>query len=126
MTIDFKSLENAITSLKDILAQPMDEYRRDGAIQRFEFTFELSWKFIQRVLKEQGLVVASPQQALRSAFKASWITDLDKWLAFQKHRNMASHTYDQKMAEEVFDSAKEFPPHAEALLVFRPSKPRPI
>ena len=40
-------LESAIGRLEDVLRQPYDEYMRDSAIQRFEFTFELFWKALK-------------------------------------------------------------------------------
>ena len=33
----------ALTRLDGALAQPVNEFVRDSAIQRFEFTFELDW-----------------------------------------------------------------------------------
>jgi len=35
--------ERAIQRLDEALSQPKDEFIRDSVIQRFEFTFELSW-----------------------------------------------------------------------------------
>jgi len=40
----------------------------DGAIQRFEFTFELAWKFLRSLLQFQGIEANSP----RSAIKSEW------------------------------------------------------
>lgn len=40
-------LRRAIARLDDALAQPENEYLRDAAIQRFEFSFELAWKAAQ-------------------------------------------------------------------------------
>ena len=116
MKYDFSSLEKAQETLKDILKQPLNEYIRDGAIQRFEYTFELSWKFLQRVLKDQGQVTGSPQQVLRSAHQAGLIDQLDTWFEFLKSRNLSVHTYDQRVANEVFESAKKFPPFVDKLL----------
>lgn len=116
MSNDLGPLESALASLKDILRQPMDEYRRDGAIQRFEYTFELAWKAMQRSLKEQGLVTGSPQQVFRASFKAGLISDIDSWMAFLKSRNLTVHTYNRKLADTVFESAKKFPSSVEELL----------
>lgn len=45
--IDYTSLENAIKSLEKALSRiPKNDIERDGVIQRFEYTFELAWKFV--------------------------------------------------------------------------------
>ncbi|WP_448568477.1 nucleotidyltransferase substrate binding protein [Thermus sp.] len=46
--------------LASALAQPKDEFVRDSAIQRFEFTFELSWKTLKTYLELQGLRSTRP------------------------------------------------------------------
>ncbi len=63
--LDLRSLKKAVEALKiafEIYDQnPLAEYLpekvvlRDGVIQRFEFTFELSWKMLKRYLEEFGL-----------------------------------------------------------------------
>ena len=40
-------LDTALTRLEGALAQPVNEFVRDSAIQRFEFTFELFWKSLK-------------------------------------------------------------------------------
>jgi len=46
--IDFSSLEKAGASLKQALQRPPNnDLERDGVIQRFEYTFELCWKYIR-------------------------------------------------------------------------------
>ena len=54
-------LETAISRLEKALAQPMDEFIRDSAIQRFEFTFELLWKSVKTYAEEAGVEVFSPE-----------------------------------------------------------------
>jgi nucleotidyltransferase substrate binding protein (TIGR01987 family) len=114
---DYSSLSKAISSLEDILQQPMDPYRRDGAIQRFEYTFELTWKSLQRSLKTQGLETGSPKQVFRAAHKAAMIDRVDDWFEFLEMKNLIAHTYNESLADRVFDAAKRFPPYARQALV---------
>lgn len=116
MDINFSSIEKALASLEDALSQKMDEYRRDGAIQRFEYTFELSWKFMQKVLKVEGVYASSPMQVFREAKNADLIEDFDHWVSLLKQRNLTVHTYNESTAQEVFNSAKEFPPMVHKLI----------
>lgn len=82
-------IRNALTSLEDILKQPVNEYIRDGVIHRFENTFDLSWKMIARYFKEIGRedVANGPRPLLREAAKAGLIDDVESWLEFLEARN---------------------------------------
>ena len=113
---DLTSLQAALKSLEDALAQPFDEYVRDAAIKRFELTFELAWKAMKRTLKEEGIDVSSPKQVFRAAGEAKIIDDVEGWFALLKERNLTVHTYNEATAQEVFESAKSFPPIAKKLL----------
>ena len=53
--------ERAVTRLDEALALPKDPIVRDSAIQRFEISFELCWKFFKAYLEEQhNAVCTSP------------------------------------------------------------------
>lgn len=114
--MDLGPLRLAIGSLDEILRQPMNEFVRDGVIQRFEYTFELSWKAMQRLLKLRGVESGSPTQVLRAAHKEGLIVEIDQWMAFLKSRNLTVHTYNKKVAEEVFKDAEKFPKYVHDLL----------
>ena len=117
--IDFSSLRQALTSLKNALEPPPDDdLERDGVIQRFEYTFELCWKMIRRVLIALGRaeVSASPRPLLRDAAEEHLIDDVEAWFEFLEARNLTTHTYDQSRAEMVFQVAQKFPAFAELLL----------
>ena len=45
-----RQLRDACTKLEDAMRQKKDEFIRDSAIQRFEFTFELAWKAMKAYL----------------------------------------------------------------------------
>lgn len=114
----FSPLEKALHSLEDILAQPMNEYIRDGAIQRFEYTFELSWKLLKRYFNEIGRqdIAAGPRPIIKEAGKEGLIGDVEAWLEFLEARNKTSHLYNEKEAQSVFDVAKNFPIYVKKLL----------
>ena len=111
-------LEKALQSLKDILKQPINEYIRDGVIQRFEFTFELSWKTIKRYFKEIGRddIPAGPKPLIREAGKEELIANVEEWLDFLEKRNISTHIYNDAQAEQVYNKAKNFPPFVEDLI----------
>ena len=56
MALDTTSFRNAIAQLArgldEARAEPGREVVRDGVIQRFEYTYELSHKFLRRFLEE--------------------------------------------------------------------------
>lgn len=116
MTIDFSPLDKTLESLNDILKQPLDEYIKSGIIHRFQNTFELSWKMMQRVLKEQGITTGSPMQTFREAEKSQLISDLNFWIETLKKRNLTVHTYNEDTAEEVYQAVLNFPEKVEKLL----------
>jgi len=101
-TDELTAFESALSRLSDALAQPKSEWLRDASIQRFEFTIELAWKTLARFAQREGIECASPRQAFRAAFKLGWIEDDDIWLAMVEDRNFATHTYNEKLAEELY------------------------
>ncbi len=114
--LDLSALETAIISLDDILQQPMNPYIRDGVIRRFEYTFELCWKFLQRQLKILGVRVGNPKDVFREAQRSGLIDDPANWFAFLKSRNLTSHTYNENTANEVYQTAVKFPEYAKLVL----------
>jgi len=78
---------------------------RDAAIQRFEYTFEATWKAAQAYLSElEGLAVASPRAAIRGAFQVGVLneTDTRRALGMVDDRNLSVHTYNEALAEAIF------------------------
>ena len=70
MTLDLSALEHALDQLESGLARakadPADELLRDGVIQRFEYTYELSHRSLKRYLV---LTEASPEAIELSSFQ---------------------------------------------------------
>jgi len=111
-------LQKAIESLTEVIAQPKDEFIRDATIQRFEYTYELSWKMIKRHLVLAGFSDVPPtvKDLFREAAKIGLISDAEKWFDYHQARNETSHTYDEDTAEEVYQVALKFLSDAQSLL----------
>lgn len=116
---ELEKLERALLSLEAAVAKsPENDLERDGAIQRFEFTFELAWKTMRRYLKSLGRVEVSgsPKPVLRDALAEGLINDLDAWFEFLEARNASTHIYNEAQARDVFLIAQRFPHFARGLL----------
>lgn len=92
----------ALSRLDHALAQPVNEFVRDSAIQRFEFTFELFWKSLKAYAEESGLEAFSPRDSLRVAFQLGLIQETGEWFRMLEDRNLTSHTYNEATAETIY------------------------
>ena len=109
MSLSLEIFEKSLQSLNDALHPPPQHDReRDGAIQRFEYTFEQAWKVGKKVLEDYGVLSNSPKSVIRDLAQQGWIQNPEQWLIFLKARNYTTHTYSEKAAEYVFNQAKLF------------------
>jgi nucleotidyltransferase substrate binding protein (TIGR01987 family) len=95
---------------------------RAGAIQAFEFTYELSIRMIKRYLEQ---VSANPAEVdelsfrnlIRRAGQQGLLrSELDAWMGHRANRGTTSHTYNDERAERVFQGIPEFLEEARCLL----------
>lgn len=96
-------LKPAFARLKEAIPTITNQLEKDGAIQRFEFVFELVWKTLKDFAEDRGRMdAASPKDAFRVAADLGLIDDPLPWFDFLKSRNEATHLYDEQKADEVF------------------------
>jgi nucleotidyltransferase substrate binding protein (TIGR01987 family) len=123
--LDITSFANAVRRLREDLVRyerdATDEQIRDGLIQRFEFTYELSHKVLRRFLKE---IAASPDEIDRLPFADLIRTgsaqrllrgDWPAWRDFREMRAQTGHMYDTKVAVQVASAISAFLEEAEHL-----------
>ena len=99
----------------------MSLLEKEGAIQRFEYSFELAWKTTKDFLEAGGALLStvSPRQVLKDAFATGIIPDGQVWIDMLDHRNLHSHTYDSSVFEEAVDAiADRYLPAMRALQSF--------
>ena len=79
----------------------------DGVIQRFEFTFELSWKLMKMFLEYTGITeIKSPRATIREAFAYGLIEDGDQWIDMMVDRIKTSNLYTESEAELIYERIK--------------------
>jgi len=119
------SLSEAITSTTDVafmskLNQAQQRTMKAGVIQHFEFTYELSWKMLRRqLIQEEGketIDALSRKDLYRLAAKKQVLEDPENWFVFHRARNETSHTYDEKIAKDVYEVSLLFISSAQKLL----------
>ena len=89
-----------------LLRQALDEKRefsdleQEGIIQRFEYTFELSWKTFKDYLEHSGIVLdeVSPRRVIKECTNKGILAAAEMspevYLNMMLERNALSHTYD--------------------------------
>jgi nucleotidyltransferase substrate binding protein (TIGR01987 family) len=117
-----KALERLAEGQARYQSDTGDAQIRDGLIQRFEFTYEISHKMLKRSLESAA---ANP-----AAFDAMPFADLIRsgneqglllgdwtdWKRYREMRSLTSHTYDEAVALEVVDGIPAFLTEGEFLL----------
>lgn len=108
----FRNFQRAFLLLGEVVAADIDALttlEQEGAIQRFEFTFELAWKVQKDLLEHNGIDISSatPRQIIKEAFAAQYIVDGQAWVDMLEMRNLLSHTYDNKVFNRALKRIKQ-------------------
>jgi nucleotidyltransferase substrate binding protein (TIGR01987 family) len=111
MELDISALERAIARLEEAVAayqrDTSQSLIRDGLVQRFEFTYEISHKLLRRYLSASA---ASPDLLSSMNFadvirigneNGLLLGDWPRWKAFRDMRARTSRSYDEAVALEV-------------------------
>ena len=105
----FANYRKALLQLQGAVAlsnqRPLSPLEKQGVIQAFEFTHELAWNLLKDFLQDQGNPnVKGSKDATREAFKVELIQDGEQWMAMIQSRNISSHTYDERTAEQLVNA----------------------
>ena len=86
----------------------LNQLEKEGVIQRFEYTMELSWKVMKDYLESENVVFEqiTPKAVIREAFESNFVSDGQLWMDMLDARNLMSHSYDQKDFAEVIDNLR--------------------
>lgn len=107
----FTKLEESIAYLKNspknqklLDNEVLDEMFKEGLIQRFEYTHELAWNVMKDYAEYQGnSTIGGSRDASREAFQLNLVTNAHVWMDMIGSRNKTSHTYNEEIANEIYD-----------------------
>ena len=102
----FSNYKKALLQLQNAVElsgqRALSNLEKQGVIQAFEFTHELAWNVLKDYLEDQGNQnVKGSKDATREAFKVALIADGEQWMAMLLSRNISSHTYDERTADQL-------------------------
>lgn len=131
MKLNLNALEQAIASLEEALEFAQSEMAqrdkrlfrqfRNSVIQCFEFTYEVSYKMLERRLSLELPVPIDNSKIgfndlLREAAQYGLINEPKNWIEYRRARNITSHVYNEKYAQEVYVVGSGFLIDAKKLL----------
>jgi len=111
LTIIAEDTKNALGTLKEITETSYTVIVRDATIQRFEYSFEIFWKFLKEHLRvKEGIICNSPKSCFREAFNVKLLTEDETVTALEMtdDRNLTAHTYHEEVAEEIYRKIKSY------------------
>lgn len=103
----FHNYRKALARLGDAIAlseeRSLSDLEEQGLIQAFEFTFDLAWKTLQDILRENNRPNSNggPSVIFAQAYADGYIKDEEGWKELKKSRELSSHTYDEETADEI-------------------------
>lgn len=130
MALDLSSLREALAALDTSLRYLESELAADSglrdqfraaAIQAFEFTYELAFKFMKRQLEQMSSAPAvvdemSFMQVVRASAEAGLLDEVSRFFDYRAARNITSHSYDKRKAERIVAELPRFALDVHALL----------
>ena len=105
----FENYTKAVKQLTKFIAKgELNELEEQGMIQSFEYTYELAWNTLKDLFEQQGESnILGSRDAFRLAFKRGVIENGEVWMDMIKKRGLTSHTYNEKVADEMVTSIRD-------------------
>ena len=114
--LDSSALDLALSSLKEaysVFLQNKDENLKsifqDSCVKRFEYTYELAKKMMNKYLKYEYDKVDLPiDNVFREMFGLGMLENFENWQEYRIKRNETSHEYDLNKAKYIIDILDKF------------------
>jgi nucleotidyltransferase substrate binding protein (TIGR01987 family) len=101
----FGNFKKAFAQFEKFIAEEdLNELEAQGLIKAFEYTYELSWKTLQDLLKDKGYIdIVGPKPVIEQSFQDGYISNGEAWMRMHNSRNLTSQTYNQDIADEIVE-----------------------
>jgi len=103
-----KSLKQLDGVMALIAERDLSELEQQGAIQAFEYNYELAWNVLKDFYENQGEQnIQGSRDAIKLAFQRGIIINGDIWMNMIKSRALTSHTYNEETSTQIFKDITE-------------------
>lgn len=108
----FDNYKKALSQLSEAIdlmnIRSLSNLEKQGVVQAFEFTHELSWKLLKDFLESRGNTeIYGSRDAVRQAFSYGLIINGDIWMTMINSRNLTSHTYNENTVDDILKLISE-------------------
>ena len=109
----FDNYKRAFLLLREAMelreTRELSQLEQEGIIQRFEYSWELSWNLLRDYLEHQGVIINTntPVNIIRKASEANIINHADIWMKALDDRNKIAHIYSFAKFEEVINNIQK-------------------
>ena len=102
----FSNYKTALVQLNNAVElnqqRPLSDLEKQGLIQAFEYCHELAWNVLKDFFEYQGkTTIMGSRDATREAFGRGLLNDGETWMQMITSRNLASHTYNESIANDI-------------------------
>ena len=105
-----------VTERERWIAEGHGDIVLDVAAKRFEFTYEMAWKALKRVLDYLGIDARAPRPIFKEAYAQGLLRDEQVWLDMIEMRNLSSHIYDEHEISRILTELERYLAAFESLL----------
>lgn len=101
----YSSFCNVLNTLEEVIPNyaQMSNLEKDGLVQRFEYTFDLSWKVMQDYLQEVGYAdIKGPRPVIKQMIQDG-VVNAFVWEELLLARNELSHIYNEEKSRTYLD-----------------------
>ena len=122
LTVFSKAIKTFKEALDEYAKDETNTFVRDSCIQRFEYCYDLSKKFLKRHLKNTSddpseiEEMKLESQIRLGAKKGILLNSWDIWDNYRNNRNQTSHGYDEAIAKKISEEIHAFLVESEYLL----------
>ena len=104
----FITFNKVFTQLRRFMAvEKLNEMEKQGLIKSFEYTYELGWKTLQELLRENGYVnIMGPRPVIEQCLKDNFLSNSKGWIRMHSSRIQATLSHDETTANELIESIR--------------------
>jgi len=105
----FSNFQKAFIQLREAVElsnkRELTDLEKQGVIQSFEYTYELSWNMIRDYLIYKGIIdIVGSRDAIKLAYKYGILKNGEIWIEMINSRNLTTHTYNNKIVDQILDN----------------------